>query len=104
MDHINICVEKAVEAGETGFADVILEGMEFVHRALPEADFKNIDTSCEFLGKKFRMPIMIAAMTGGTPEAEEINKRLAKAAQNFGIGMGVGSQRAAIENSDLSWA
>lgn len=101
MDHINICADRGVEAGKTGFVDVILEGVNLVHSALPEADFKSIDTSCEFLGKEFKIPILIAAMTGGTPEAIEINHNLAKAARDFGIGMGVGSQRAGIENSKL---
>lgn len=101
IDHIIICTDRVVEAGKTGFGDIILEGVELVHSALPEIDFKSIDTSCEFLEKKFKLPIIIAAMTGGTPEALKINHNLAKAAHSFRIGMGVGSQRAAIENPKL---
>jgi len=41
-------------------------------------------------------------MTGGTREAEAINRTLATAAQETAIVMGVGSQRAAIEHQDLS--
>ncbi len=100
-DHIKVCTEKHVESGKTGFGDIFLNEMELVHSALPEADFKAVRTDCKLLGKKLEYPIMIAAMTGGTPEAQEINYRLAKAAQRFGIGMGVGSQRAAIENPKL---
>jgi isopentenyl-diphosphate delta-isomerase len=41
-------------------------------------------------------------MTGGYGKAEEINKNLASVAEEFGIGMGVGSQRAALENPELA--
>jgi isopentenyl-diphosphate delta-isomerase len=101
LDHINVCLEKKVESGRTGFGDINLADMELLHKALPEADFSKIDISCEFLGKKLGAPLMIAAMTGGTPEAMKINQNLAKAAQSFGIAMGIGSQRAAIEDAKL---
>jgi isopentenyl-diphosphate delta-isomerase len=97
-DHLNICLSQDVESGRTnGF-----EEFELAHNALPELDFSEVDTSTVFLGKKFSVPIIIEAMTGGSPEAGRINKNLARAAQELGIGMGLGSQRAMLEDPSLS--
>lgn len=101
LDHIKICMEKNVAAGRSGFSDIDFRDVNFVHNSLPEKDFSEIKTDCRFLGKKLGFPLMIAGMTGGTPEAYKINKNLAAAAQKFMIAMGVGSQRAAIENPKL---
>ncbi len=96
-DHIRICLEEEVESGYTGLEDVML-----MHKALPEIDFHEIDTSIEFFGKKLSFPFLIASMTGGHPEARRINENLARAVEETGIGMGVGSQRAAIEDEKLA--
>ena len=40
-------------------------------------------------------------MTGGTAEGKTINRNLAQAAQALGLAMGVGSQRAAFEDSSV---
>lgn len=93
MDHIRICLDKAVESEIRPFDDLVL-----VHRALPEVDEAEIDTSCSFLGKRLKAPIIISAMTGGHPDTKEINVRLAKAAQEMGVALGIGSQRAALED------
>src|SRR4029078_824412 len=45
--------------------------------------------------------ILISSMTGGSERAGVINRTLAQAAQDRKIAMGLGSQRAAIERSDL---
>ncbi len=96
LDHIRICLEEEVESEYTGFEDVML-----IHNALPEVDFEEIVTEVEFFGKRLSAPLLIASMTGGHPETKEINKNLAIAVEETGIGMGVGSQRAAIEDSRL---
>jgi isopentenyl-diphosphate delta-isomerase len=96
-DHIRICLEEKVEFSKTnGFEHVELE-----HRALPEIDKDEIDLRTRFLGKKFSAPLFIEAMTGGTEKGERINKNLAKAAEALDIGMGVGSQRAMLEEPGL---
>ncbi len=97
LDHIKICLEEEVESDYTGLEDVML-----IHKAIPEIDFNEIDTSIEFFGKKLSFPFLIASMTGGHPETKEINKNLAIAVEETGIGMGVGSQRAAIEDEKFA--
>jgi len=44
--------------------------------------------------------MMISAMTGGSRRAKEYNRMLARAAGEFGIGLGIGSQRAGLEKPE----
>jgi isopentenyl-diphosphate Delta-isomerase len=95
-DHIKINLEQDVRSALT----TGLENYRFTHEALPELDLNRLDTTLSLFGKKLAAPILISSMTGGTAEAETINLRLAEAAQETGIVMGVGSQRAAIEHPE----
>ncbi|WP_400207586.1 type 2 isopentenyl-diphosphate Delta-isomerase [Candidatus Methanomassiliicoccus intestinalis] len=94
-DHIRISIENEVGLSEDYWADVRL-----VHEAIPEVDFDDIDCSTVFLGRKLSCPLIVTAITGGFSKAEEINKNLAIACANVGVGLGVGSQRAALEGGD----
>ncbi len=98
-EHIEICLDKKAQAKEatTGFEDV-----QFVHKALPEVDKSRISLSTHVLEHKFSAPIIVGAMTGGTAKAEKINANIAEAVEKLGLGMGVGSQRAAIEHPKLA--
>jgi isopentenyl-diphosphate delta-isomerase len=98
-DHIKICLEEKAQARKatTGFEDI-----RFVHKALPEIDKQKIDLTTCILGHKFSAPIIVGAMTGGTTKAEKINSNIAEAVEKLGLGMGVGSQRAALENTKLA--
>ena len=80
---------------------MVMEINEHYHKALPEIDKKEIDLSTEFLGHKLAAPIIVGAMTGGTSEAATINSVIAETVESLQIGMGVGSQRAALEDQDL---
>jgi len=92
-DHLEISVNEDVNAPYNYWDDI-----EFVHNALPEIDMDEVDTTWEEFGKKMAAPIIIAGMTGGFEAAKEVNEELAKIAEKFQIGMGVGSQRAALED------
>lgn len=97
IEHIRINLEEDVKSGLT----TGLERLHFINQALPELNFSEVDTSSTFFGKKLAAPLLISSMTGGTPEAEEINLRLAITAQEKSIAMGLGSQRAALVNPDV---
>lgn len=51
-----------------------------------------------FAGKTMRLPLWISSMTGGTGKAGNINRNLARACNEFGLGMGVGSCRILLED------
>lgn len=98
LDHIKICLDKKAQARNVtaGFEDI-----QLVHRALPEINKSRINLSTSFLGKKFSAPIIVGAMTGGAQGVTNINASIAEAVEKLGLGMGLGSQRAALENASL---
>jgi isopentenyl-diphosphate delta-isomerase len=97
-DHIRINLEEEVGSGLT----TGLERYRFVHQALPEVDLEAVGLNLQLFNRSLRAPILISSMTGGTEEAAQINRTLAQAAQETGVAMGLGSQRAAIEHPDLA--
>lgn len=98
LEHLLICQNYDVEFKDktTGFEDI-----ELIHNALPEIDKNDIDLSTSVFGKELESPLFITAITGGHPDSKEVNKQLAIAAENNGIALGVGSQRAACEHPEL---
>jgi len=99
VDHIHVALHEDVEFHKltTG-----LERYRLPYEALPEINRNEVDTSVTLFGKRLSMPLIISPMTGGTDEAAYYNRLLAEAAQDFGLGFGVGSQRVAIENPSLA--
>lgn len=93
-DHIDLCA-----TGDVGFRSktTLFEAVELVHDALPEIAVRDISTEISLLGKSLRAPLVIAAMTGGTERAREINRELARIAEERGYAFGLGSQRAILK-------
>ena len=98
-DHLRISLEEDVqfEGLTTGF-----ERYQFIHQALPEMGFKEVDLSLNLFGKRLEAPLIISSMTGGIEPAAKINRNLARAAQKMGVAMGVGSLRPAIDDPSLA--
>jgi isopentenyl-diphosphate delta-isomerase len=91
--HLRLAASDLAMSGhDAGFDRVRLD-----HCALPECDLASIDISTEFLGRPVSAPLFIGAMTGGTSHADAINLALADLAQQAGIALAVGSQRASLE-------
>jgi isopentenyl-diphosphate delta-isomerase len=91
-DHIRINLEEDVSSRLT----TGLERYRFIHQALPEIALEDVKLSQTLFGKFQRVPLLVSSMTGGTSQAALINRILAQAAQQVGLAMGVGSQRAAL--------
>ncbi|VEP18856.1 Isopentenyl-diphosphate delta-isomerase [Hyella patelloides LEGE 07179] len=98
-DHLRICLEEDVQFNRltNGF-----DKYRFSHACLPEIHLQDVDLTTTFLNKKLNFPLLISSMTGGTEQAKLINYRLAEAAQNHRLAMGVGSQRVAVEKPETA--
>lgn len=84
---------------------LLTPGWEDVHlipSSLPVASFDKIDIAVDLCGVKLRAPFVIASMTGGHGAASEVNERLAATAQEVGVAIGSGSQRAALRDPQLA--
>jgi isopentenyl-diphosphate delta-isomerase len=92
--HLTLREDVAFQGKTTG-----LEKFDFVHNALPELDFAEIDPSSSFLGRRIAFPFLVSCMTGGYGEARSINRGLATVCEEMLIPMGVGSQRQALEDT-----
>jgi len=96
-EHIELCLtdKVAFKNKSTGF-----EKYDFKHYAITEVELNKIDFRTDFFKKEISYPFLISCMTGGTSEAENINAKLALAAGELRIPIGVGSQRQALENKE----
>ncbi len=96
-DHLRLCAEEEVESR----SGTLLDEVHLLHDALPELSLAEIDPSVEILGRRLAVPLMISGMTGGTERAKRCNRAFARAAQEAGLAMGVGSQRPMLESPEL---
>jgi isopentenyl-diphosphate delta-isomerase len=94
--HINVCLNEPVgyDGVTTG-----LDRYALPYNALTQTNLGDIDLSTGFFGANLRSPILIGAMTGGAELSKTINRNLAAAAQQLGLGMMLGSQRIMLDSA-----
>jgi len=90
-DHIDLALRSQVGNG--------LTDERFYYEPLLAAHPENLPAK-KFLGKDLSAPLWISSMTGGTELAGKINRNLAKACNEFGMGMGLGSCRALLYSDE----
>ena len=94
-DHIRYAAEEGQKRTKA-FDDVL-----FVHQSLPNLSVNDIQFDQKIGELSLSSPIFINAMTGGGGEKTyQINKGLAQAANFSGVAMAVGSQMAALKDSN----
>jgi len=98
--HLDLCLREDVEAASK---TTLFEEVELVHDALPDLAFEDLDTRTRWLGKELAAPLVITGMTGGTRAAFQVNRDLARVAEDAGIAFGVGSQRAMQNRPSSEW-
>lgn len=101
-DHIKLALEEGQQAIKARDFDRI----ELLHDALPEINFEDVKLNVQSLGRDCPTPFFVSSMTAGHKQGEGINKRLAKACEETGWRLGVGSQRRELsdQNAQKEWA
>lgn len=93
LDHIRYALEIGDGPLANGFADV-----HFLHNCLPELAPADIDITTTLGGIKLSVPFLINAITGGTDNVIDVNRKLAQTAKAVGAAMAVGSQYGAVKS------
>lgn len=91
-DHINLTFKSRPES-QVQLQDYTYEPLFAPH---PNNEDQNLTQT--FMGYEFRLPFWVSSMTGGTEKAKIINQNLARACDEFGLGMGLGSCRSLIDS------
>lgn len=96
-------IHQALRLHKVCESETLLADVKLLHNCLPELGLSDIDLSMEFLGKRIAAPVLINALTGGSDDVCEYNRRLAMLAARLNIPMAVGSQFSAVEKQDMRY-
>lgn len=88
--------QKLYEKKENDF-----DGVHFVHHSLPQINMDSVDISTHFLGRHFKLPFYINAMTGGSENAKKINQQLGILSKETGILVALGSLNEVLRHPEV---
>lgn len=91
-DHIALTFQAQMAAA--------LNDTRFSYEPMLAAHPVEMSNPFSFLGKELSVPFWVSSMTGGTSMACTINYNLARACNEFGMGMGLGSCRILLDNPE----
>ena len=94
-------IELALSDGSKSDRSALWDDVHLVPTSVPDVSLADVDLCADFLGRRLPTPLLISGMTGGHAQALEINRSLATVAEELGIAIGTGSQRAALADPDL---
>jgi len=96
-EHLKLCLtdKVAFRKKTSGF-----ELYDFIHNAATPVSVVKISLKTKFFGFTSSLPFMISCMTGGTDETNNINRKLAVAASQLSIPLGLGSMRYALNTDE----
>lgn len=98
LDHIKYALHLEDGPCATGFSD-----MRVLHNCLPQVDRRQVSLTTELTGiGKLEHPIIINAITGGAPQVQAINEKLAVVARETHCAMAVGSQYGAVRKGQYA--
>ena len=78
-------------------ADNGLDQVRLLPATLPELGLDEITLTTTLAGKQVAYPFFINAMTGGSPQTDKINEKLAYVANKTGLAMATGSQSVGLK-------
>lgn len=77
-----------------------LDEVRLLFKNIPEISKKEVSLATELMGYKIDTPFFINAITGGSPQTDKINFKLAKVANYCHIPMATGSASVALKNEE----
>jgi isopentenyl-diphosphate delta-isomerase len=96
-EHVSLAEKFYDSTAESAFDQV-----RILHQSLPELALTDVEPATTFNGVTLPYPLLIEAMTGGSPTTGKLNANLAKLAAETGLPMAVGSQSVALKEPDLA--